>query len=60
MGRGETGQSSHGFKLVDSLLGVTLADLPECLVFVPACLNVLGMQNIILGLLGVVPSLGQL
>lgn len=50
-------RSSHGLELIDSLLGVTLADLAQCLVLVTACLDILGMQHVILRLLGVVPSL---
>ena len=51
---------SHGLKLVDALLGVALADLPQGLVLVAARLDVLRVQNVVLGLLGVVSGLSQL
>lgn len=35
--------TSHGFKLIDTLLGVTLADLAQGFVLVSACSDVLGM-----------------
>lgn len=53
-------RSSHGLELIDPLLGVSLADLAQRLVLVAACLDILGMQHVILRLLGVVPSLRQL
>lgn len=50
----------HGFKLVDPLLCVTLSDLPQGLVFVPAGLHVLAVKEVVLGGLGLVACLGQL
>lgn len=54
------GGASHGLELVDALLGVALPDLPQRLVLVPARLHVLGVQHVVLGLLGLVSGLGQL
>lgn len=51
---------SHRLELVDALLRVALADLPQRFVFVSARLHVLGVQHVVLRLLGVVPGLGQL
>lgn len=51
---------SHGLELVDALLGVALADLPQGFVFVSSRLDVLGVQHVVLRLLGVVAGLGQL
>lgn len=60
-GKGFRGQrSSHGLKLVNSLLGVSLADLAQRLVLISAGLDVLGVQHVILRLLRVVPGLRQL
>lgn len=53
-------RASHGLELIDSLLGVPLADLAQRLVFVSAGLDVLGVQHVVLRLLGVVPGLRQL
>lgn len=50
----------HGFKLVDPLLCVALSDLPQGLVFVPAGLDVLAVQEVILSGLGLITGLGQL
>lgn len=54
------GGASHGLELVDALLGVALSDLPQGLVLVPARLHVLGVQHVVLGLLGLVSGVGQL
>lgn len=51
---------SHGLKLVDPLLGVALSDLSQRFVFVSAGFYVLGMQHVVLRLLGFVSGLGQL
>lgn len=53
-------RSSHGFELVNSLLGVSLPDLAQRLVLVAAGLDVLCVQHVVLRLLRVVPSLCQL
>lgn len=50
-------RSSHGLKLVNSLLGISLADLAQCFVLVTAGLDVLGVQHIVLRLLSLVPGL---
>lgn len=49
--------SSHGFELVNSLLGVSLTDLAQRLVFVTAGFDVLCVQHVVLRLLRVVSSL---
>lgn len=64
-GRGEcraagAGESLHGFKLIDALLGVTLPDLAEGLVLVSAQAHVLGVDHVICCLLGFIPSVCQL
>lgn len=51
---------SHGLKLVDPLLGVALADLAQRFVLVSAGSDVLGVQHVVLSLLGVVSGFGQL
>lgn len=51
---------SHGLKLINTLLGVALADLAQGFVLVSACPDVLGMQHVVLCFLGVIPGLGQL
>lgn len=51
---------SHGLELVDALLRVALPDLPQRLVFVSALLHVLGVQHVVLRLLGLVSGVGQL
>lgn len=51
---------SHGLELVDALLCVALSDLSQRFVFVSARFHVLGVQHVILRLLGVVSGLGQL
>lgn len=51
---------SHTLELVDALLRVALSDLPQSFVFVSACFHVLGVQHVVLGLLGVVSGFGQL
>lgn len=53
-------QALQGFKLIYSLLGVAHADLAERLVLVPPGLYVFTVQDVVLGLLGVVSGLGQL
>lgn len=54
------GESLHGLKLVDALLGVTLPDLAEGLVLVSAQAHVLSVDHIICCLLGLIPSVCQL
>ena len=49
-----------GLELVHPLLGVALADLTQGLVLVPADPDVLGVEQVVLGLLVVVPGLFQL
>lgn len=44
----------HGLKLINALFGVALADLAEGLVFVAARLHVLGVDQVIGGLLALV------
>jgi len=44
--------SSHRLKHVDSLLGIALTDLFEGLVLVSALRNVLSVQDVVTGLLG--------
>lgn len=51
---------SHGLELIDALLSVALSNLAQGLVLVPSSLHILSMQHVILGLLAVIPSLGQL
>lgn len=51
---------SHGLKLVDTLFGVALADLAQGLVFVAACLHVLGVDQVVGRLLALVPGAGKL
>lgn len=51
---------SHGLKLVDTLLGVALADLAQGFVLVSACPNVLGVEHVVLRFLAVIPGFGQL
>ncbi|KAL7873242.1 hypothetical protein AOLI_G00123130 [Acnodon oligacanthus] len=53
-------QSLQGFKLVYPLLGVAHADLTQGLILVPPGTHVLHVQDIILGLLGVISRVGQL
>lgn len=51
---------SHGLELVDALLRVALPDLTQRFVFVSARLHVLGVQHVVLRLLGFISGLGQL
>lgn len=51
---------SHVLKLLNTGLGVTLTDLSKGLVFVPALLHILCMQEIHLSGFGVITSRGQL
>lgn len=55
-----TAKASHALKLIDALLRVALSDLPQRFVFVSACLHVLGVEYVILCLLGFISGLGQL
>lgn len=55
-----TAALSHTLKLVDALLRVALADLPQRLVLVSARLHVLGVEHVVLRLLAFVSGLGQL
>lgn len=57
-GHGSQERLSHCFKLIDALLGVALSNLPQSLVLITACLDVLSMENIILCLLGFISRLG--
>lgn len=59
-GGGVEASFSHGLKLVDALLCVALSDLSQRFVFVSACFHVLGVQHVILRLLGFISGLGQL
>lgn len=54
------GRPSHGLKLVNTLLGVALSDLPQRFVLVSASFDVFCMQHVVLRLLAVVSGLGQL
>lgn len=51
---------SHGLELVDALLRVALSDLPQRFVLVSARFHVLGVEHVVLRLLGFVSGLGQL
>ncbi len=51
--------SLHVLKHLHTLLGVALSDLFESLELVPALLHVLGMEDVHVRLLRVVPGLGQ-
>lgn len=51
---------SHGLELIDALLGVALADLPQGFVLVSSCLDVLSVQHVVLRFLRVVPGFCQL
>lgn len=59
-GEGTEALSSHGLKLIDALLRVALSDLAQRFVFVSACFHVLGVEHVVLCLLGFVSGLGQL
>ena len=50
----------QGLELINPLLGVAHADLTQGLVLVPADPDVLGVEQVVLGLCGVVPGLRQL
>lgn len=50
----------HGLKLIDALLGVALADLTQGFVLVSSCLDVLGMQHVVLRFLRIIASFCQL
>lgn len=52
--------ASHGLKLVNALLGVALADLAQGFVLVSSRPHVLGVQHVVLRLLGIVSGFGQL
>jgi len=54
------GESLHGLKLINALLGVALPNLTEGLVLVSAQPHVLSMDHIIGCLLGFIPSVCQL
>lgn len=59
-GEGTEARFSHGLELVDALLRVALSDLAQRFVFVSARFHVLGVQHVVLRLLGFIPGLGQL
>lgn len=50
----------HGLELIDALLGVALADLTQGFVLVSSCLDVLGVQHVVLRFLRIVASFRQL
>lgn len=50
----------HALELVNALFGVSGADLPQSFVLVPPCPHVFCMDEVVLGLLRVVPSVSQL
>lgn len=54
------GESLHGLKFINALLGVALPNLTEGLVLVSAQSHVLSMDHIIGRLLGFIPSICQL
>lgn len=51
---------SHGLKLINALLGVALADLPQGFVLVSSRLDVLGMQHVVLRFLRIIQGFCQL
>lgn len=51
---------SHGLKLINSLLGVALTNLPQGFVLVSACFDILSVQHVVLCFLCVISSFGQL
>lgn len=51
---------SHGLKLIDALLCVALPNLTQRFVFVSACFHILGVEDVVLCLLGFISGLGQL
>lgn len=50
----------HGLKLIDALLGVALANLTQGFVLVSSCLDVLGVQHVVLRFLRIIASFCQL
>lgn len=52
--------TSHTFKLIDALFGISWPDLSQGLVLVSSCFHVLCVDHVIHRLLGLIPSVCQL